>query len=285
MKKCIFIIFLLFSLSTISAQTKNINIDNVRIFINYQDLPEYTSPLFFYYTKKVEATPSTEKIMDLAPIWDKIKISGQRHAEEYENSSTEMKITLNFEDFKIHKSEINEKKGFTTDQNGDTIVSYTYFLNLQYCLPSNFTIRTPNYNWITKKITKDSDVRTYTSEPFPTPENLSKFWNENENIILGKLATDIANKAVETLNYQLHKWYSFPSRRTQDLLKTMNEKKHPENRTMQQYVAELKQMLQSMTSQKGIKAEDAHHIIEYFDSIPRKYPDLKQKSDTLLIST
>lgn len=262
-----------------SAQTKKINIDNMSVKINYRDIPKRSYPLFFYYTKKVTASPSTNRFLNRAPIWDKLNIPHQRHAEDYNNPPVYITIDLYFGDIQVRKSEIVERKT-EREIDGERVVSYSYALEMEYSMPvvlteTNHKISRSHTDTIISKM----DRYKYVTDAFPTPRSLMRYHDEEYGYIQNRLATQVADDAIYKADSKLRSWYNFQAMTKKDILKTMNEKKHLENRTMQLRVTELYHILQSMTHDKGIQKEQVQYLINYFEDIPNRYTDPKLKAD------
>lgn len=247
--------------------------------IAYRDIPSRTYPLFFYYTKKVTASPSTNRILDAGTIWDKLEIPHQRHAENYNYPTSYITIDLYFGDIQIHRSEVIEKKT-EKEKDGQKYISYSYAFEMEYSMPVTLTETDHkiSQNYTDTIISKRTKYK-YISDAFPSRRSLMKYYDEEYRYIHSRLAAQVADNAIRHANNVLYSWYCFSAMTKKDILKTMNEKKHLENRTMQLRVAELYHLLQAMTYDRGLEKDKVQYLIDYFKDIPNRFTDPKLKAD------
>lgn len=280
MKKIIFLLLLLVTIiSSTSAQTKKININNKGVKVKYQSLPKRDYPLFFYYTKMVTASPSTQRVLDAGYIWDKIKIPHQRHAEDYDNAPSRINIDLHFGDISILGSNVISKKN-EVEVDGEVVVSYSYFMEVEYNLPVALTETDLKLSYKhTDTIVSKKTKFKYTSDVFPTRRHLLRYFDKERPFIYSKMAAEVASEAIYKANLKLRELYCFSETSKRDILKTMNEKKHLENKTMQDKVDELHWLLQTMTYEKGLEKGQLQHLIDYFEDIPKRFTDPDLKAD------
>jgi hypothetical protein len=260
---------------------KNIDIDTEYFTAQFRDSPvQALNPLFFYYSKAIKATPSTKSRVDLDAFLPKFAIEGQLESDEKHPPKVVANLIL--DNLIINKSEVKEHMTEYKDKEGKVRRDYSYSLYVDYSFGAELHI------WIDGKQTKAIPLiasnlsRTYDSQEYSSRSDAAKLWNDNKDVMICNFAKAMTEEAVKGSTSYLSHQYGFSETKKSETLKTMDEKKHPENLILRSKVTELKSLLASLTPDKGLSESDLQPFIDYFSAIPSKYADPKLKADIKL---
>ncbi|MBI3232724.1 MAG: hypothetical protein HYZ42_01565, partial [Bacteroidetes bacterium] len=111
------------------------------------------------------------------------------------------------------------------------------------------------------------------SSTYKTSYEAEKYFSDNRNAIINKLAYDKLNEAIASVNSKANYEFGFPSTKEALYLWLVDNKKHPEHDAMEAKWTELKPILNGVT-ENNFSADDRANVmdmIKYFDELKTKY--------------
>ncbi|MCL1868128.1 MAG: hypothetical protein FWF72_04185 [Paludibacter sp.] len=276
MKKNSMLLAILLLSVTCFAQTKNIDVDNVRFDYRYRLTPEtpLDPPNFTYWGRATVNSPI--KGIDNEELAEKIFISGQNKAE----SESEANIVIIVRTGSVTTdAKVNTNTSTYKDKDGKEHTSYSYNCFSGCSLDGSFVIKWGSDILFENNLTR---TRTWTSETFATYNDAAKYWNDNRMALMAGWQRDLSLAVANAASNYASDKFGFSVRLTGDLIKTMDEKKHDENLTMRANVVTLKRVLSAANANTPVNADSIAPLIEYFNSIKAKYTDPKLKADDRL---
>ncbi len=281
MKNLFLTLFVLFSLSPVFGQTKNVDLDNVRLSITTRSTPaEPLDPLFFHYSSKVTATSSTKQRVDIEDVNHSIYIAGEKKVKN--PMAGDVLIHVDLGNLVIASSNIVERKEESKQKDGTVNVSYYYKVEVNYKFDSNFKIIRDDKILAQETVYSSYSSQYYTSQEYGSRKGAADFWNNNRDILISDFTRDLSMRTASRASSVASYRYGFPVTKSYDIIKTIDEKKHNENEAFRGAAQALKEELSSMTGETGMNKDRINGLIEYFESIPKKYTDPKLKADVRL---
>ena len=270
---------------TANAQTKSIDVDNYRFNITYRVMPTKPfDPLFFTYSTSVEARADTERRVSLSKVNDRILIEGQQRVNNDEEPF--LSVVLKLKDLFLGGARIDERKVEEKDKDGKVIAVRNYYsVSVGYSLYSSYVIFRGDTEFASGAVynTPSGGFDSYKTSEYESKRAAEAYWNNNKETLISKFATELSNAAADRLSYRImSRAYGFAVEMTTDILQITDEKKHLENTTFRTVCAGVKEKLEAITPNQGLREEDVADAIEYFKSIPQKYTDQKLKADIKL---
>ena len=264
---------------TVNAQTKSVDVDNFRFKVAYRLMPAKPfNPLFFTYSTHVEATKSTEQRVSLSDIENALRLEGQQLVNNDDEPFLHMALKLG--NLIIQSTSISERKVEDKDKEGKvTKVNYYYSFNVNYTFESSYVVFKGNEKLISGVIHLTTRTYTHKSREYGSRRDASNYWDNNKDILISEFATNLSIEAASTLSNIISRAYGFAAERTTDIIQRTDEKKHSENATFRAVCETVKEKMENMTPNQGLREEDVADAIEYFKSIPTKYTDQKLKAD------
>jgi hypothetical protein len=101
-------------------------------------------------------------------------------------------------------------------------------------------------------------------------------------VLISEFTTNVSLQTAAAASRTASVAYGFPIARGNEIVETIDTKKHLENEPFRAACTTLKALLGSMTPNEPLDKEAAADIIAYFKSIPPKYTDPKLKADKQL---
>ncbi|MDU1905543.1 MAG: hypothetical protein E6772_12240 [Dysgonomonas sp.] len=281
MKK--FLLCLLIAITAISSNAqKNVNVDNYRFAYAYRALPKKPlNPMFFYYGIQINIPSTMSQIVDTEMLSGQVVIEGQRYTEELK--ADDILVDLSMQPVNILSTDIKERVEEVKDKEGK-VTSRKYF----YCVVVSYNfdakaIVTQGEKKVGNYILKSrTQTLTYQSSEYSTSRAASEYWKNNRENMRENFTTEQSNAAVKSLSQLLTSDFGFATIKTTDIIKTINEKKHPENEPLRAMSDKLKANLETMDANTPLAEENITDVIEYFKNIPVRYTDPKLKADVRL---
>ena len=282
MKKLFSILLAVFCLPTVFGQTKSVNIDNLRINNIATRIPPVMplDPLFYHYAAKVTATPTTRQRISMNEVRDAVYIAGQKKVSE--PIPGDIVIHIDLGNLVIVSSNISERREEEKDRKGNVTVHYYYKLNVVYKFDSKYRIMRDEEVLFQNQEYSSFFNQAYSSQEYRNRKEASDFWNNNRDVLISEFAQNLSMKTASQASIMASHRYGFRVIRAYDIVKTINEKKHSENEAFRGAAQSLREVILAMTGDKGMDENRVEGLIEYFKSIPQKYPDLKSKADIRL---
>jgi hypothetical protein len=279
-KKILFCLIAL--LAANSYAQKNVNIDNLRFTYTYRELPNRPlNPMFFYYYPVINIPNSMVQVSDIDYLYDRLRIDGQRKADVFSDDCVRVEVSMEniiFEstDIKEYVTEEKDKDGNVTERKRSysAIVTYTF---AAYSVTSYQGKDIAKYSLYTR-----FNPLKYESPYFRTSKEASEYWRNNRDNLKEKFTLELTQDVIQKVSTNLSSMLGFPIRQTNDLIKTINEKKHPENEAFRTASNQLKNKLEAITPNVPLQEEDVADLIEYYKNIPERYTDPSLKADVRL---
>ena len=267
----------LFFVSSILCAQNNINIDTNRFKYVERNLPTKPfQPMFLYYEKAVSMPTSISKYISEDELIDHIFIEGQRFTDEHQDSDLEVMMEMG--PLTITSSEIKERVIESKNKKGEvTGREYYYWVEVKYTYTSTGFVKQGDVKR-TYNLSSSSGGR-YASSEYGTRKAATDFWNNNKEMLREKFIVDSAIESAQKLSRQLSIEIGFALVDRLGYIKTMNEKKHPENDALRAKSDELTALLKSLDGTNPLDFNDFTDIIEYFENIPKRYTDPRLKAD------
>lgn len=281
MKKKIQLLSLSFILFFFNSYAqKNVNVDNLRFSYNERANP--TNPLdppFFYYASKINLPNSVLNFVDESSLYQKLFIEGQRVTDN--PTEKDLIINVSISPVTYQSNEIKEYVNESKDKQGNITRTYSYWLELTYSYSASATVTKGDANVKKYNLASSSNYK-FQSPTYSTRKAAVEYWDSNKEILREKFTNERINESLSALTLSLSKEFGFSISKIPGLIKTINEKKHPENDALRAKSEEVKTKMESLDGTQALTEEDFADVIEYFKGIPQIYSDPKLKADVRL---
>jgi hypothetical protein len=272
--------FLLSLSGSIYAQ-KNVNVDNLRFSYWERIMPKTPlEPAFFYYGAKIEMPASVKNKVDESSLYENLNISGQRYTEDLKEDDVFVNVTM--APINIVSSSVKERTVESKDKAGKVTREYYYWVEVVYTFDAKAVANKSGKAIGQYTMYSRLKSLSFTSGEYGTRKGASDYWNNNREMLVEQFTRDCANSAISSLSSSLSAGFGFPIVRESGLIKTINEKKHPENDALRAKSEELKTKMEALNGKIPLTEEDVAELIEYFKNIPVRYTDTKEKADVRL---
>lgn len=267
------------SLTTIYSQN-NINIDTNRFKFKIRELPtKPLNPLFFYYNISIQIPTTVSTYISDTEIGDNIMIEGQRFTED--SSKADLLVTMKMDPISIKSTEVKERVEEKKNKSGE-ITERIFYYWLEVIYSYNALGMTQQGDEKQSYSLSQSGTKTYRSSEYSNGRSASEYWKNNKDILIEKFTREGALDSAKKFTSILSSQKGFPLVNYFAYIKTMNEKKHPENDALREKSDELTQKLEMINGTNPLDINDFSDIIVYFDDIPKRYTDPKSKADKKL---
>lgn len=276
------LIFLCLATSTwAQSGVKSINVDNLRFSFQERMMPKKPfNPPFFYYSCQVMLHPSLKGNIGERELADRVGIVDQRKARSERDANMLVKVTMmpiEIIDYKVVRR-VERRK----DKYGEITHISFYSTEITYSFAASADI----INWKTKTsvygydIQNRKEVRVFTTREFDEMRAAELYWGNNRALVMEEIVRGEAMQAIDRLNIMLEKDYSFLIHKNSGLIKTINEKKHPENQALRRKSNSLAATLTRLNGTVALRQEKIQSELDYFMRIPQRYtsdskPDIR----------
>lgn len=277
------VLFLLAALLVADSYAQNnVNVDNYRYNFTYRALPSKPlNPLFFYYKASINAPNSLTQLADIDLLLEKLNIEGQRRTDEIKPGDVD--VVLNMESVNIVSSDLKERIEELTDKDGKiTGRNYYYSILVTYTFASGATVAQDGKNIGNYFLYSRNSPLTYQSKEYGSSKEASDFWKNNRENLRENFTRDLATSSVNNLSTRLTALHGFPTTKTSDIIKTIDEKKHPENEAFRATGDKLKANLEAIDANTPMQETNVADLIDYYKNILVRYTDPKLKADVRL---
>ncbi|MDR3269546.1 MAG: hypothetical protein LBT83_10845, partial [Tannerella sp.] len=265
-----------------TAQTKNVDIDNVWFTYSYRALPtQPRDPVYFRYAVRIQAGKIARSNILAGAVADALFITGQVKTGMAEEAQMLLEITLG--DILLKSSDIKERKQEVKDKEGKVTTNYFYKVEVNYSFESSYRILAGE-----ETLSKGTPfVRAfniqYVSEEYGTRKGATDYWNNNKAVLVAGFYQTHALKTAHDASAFASSHFGFPAiKNARQVIKNMDEKKHNENIAFRAAVASLRDALQDMTPEQAMDRTKVDELADYFKRIPEKYADPNHKADVRL---
>jgi len=279
--KTSFLILMIVASITLNAQ-KNVNVDNYRFNYKERDMPLHPlEPRSFYYATKITMPGSIRNLIDEEQLYDNLKIQGQRLTEEPKED--DLLVTVVMGNFNIKSSDVVTRVVENKDKDGKvTSKNYYYSVVVAYTFDSEMIGTKGEKEVIRRRIYSLNSNMSYKTNEFNSSKAASDYWNNNRENLKENLIKELVSNSISESSKALTLNFGFPVNQKSNLIKTINEKKHPENLDLRAKADALKNRLEALDGTIPMTEEEISDIIEYFKGIPTRYTDPKLKADVRL---
>lgn len=283
MKKTI--LFLFATLVTLSSfaqkEVKNVNVDNLRFSYKERNLPKKNfDPMFFYYTSQFLIHPSLEGVVGNKELADQLQIIDQRKAKNERGAN--MLVRVSMLPIEIIEFKVERRMEDIKNKRGETIRKRIYWLEVAYSFAASADIVDKKSSTIVSKyeIQNRKETRIFRGREYDNVQAAEIYWDNNEGLIMEEIIRAEMLGAVERLNVMLEKDYSFLISNKAGLIKTINEKNHPENQNLREKSSSLAATLTKLNGTHPLQLERVEDELNYFMRIPQRYqadtkPDIR----------
>ncbi|GHV18769.1 hypothetical protein FACS1894169_15620 [Bacteroidia bacterium] len=283
MKQTLKLFLFLLMATSLNAQ-KNVNIDSHRFRLSYRSFPDKAqTPKFFYYSKLINMPGETqESLSNIDDLYDALQIQGQRFVTD--NKDSDFSITVNLLPVSFSVPEVNERVEEIKDRDGkitgrnhyySVIVAYSFNANALFKQGDKLIINQPVFN-------KFASSLKYQTKEYSTLKDANNNWKLQRDDVYAKIRNDLAFEAIKNATFTFSRLYGFAESTSSEMIKTINEKKHPENEKLREMADNLKSKLESMNPNSGLTEADVEEELNYFKELPKRYTDPKLKADVKL---
>lgn len=280
MKKIYFLCLAMIISFSIIAQ-KNVNVDSYRFVYQERSVPsKQVNPRSFYYTTKIVMPGTVKNAVDEESLYNSLKIQGQRYTDQ--PSENDLLVTLTMEGLNIKSNEVHTRTVETKDKNGNvTRVNY-YSVWVIYNFQSDIDVKQGDDVVVKYNLYNRSTDLKYLSDEFSTSSAAADYWRNNRDNLKEGFIREVVSNSVSTSSNALSSAIGFRVTKEGDMIKTIKDKKHPENDALREKADALKNRLEKLDGTNPMKEEEIADIIEYFKALPGRYTDPKLKADVKL---
>ncbi|WP_146212736.1 hypothetical protein [Dysgonomonas alginatilytica] len=263
----------------------NVNVDNYRFNFTYRALPSKPlAPMFFYYGTRINVPNSVARVIDMDALYDQLRIEGQRRTDDAKPGDVAVNLDMGF--VEIVSSDVKEREGDSKDKDGqkrgrDKDNKY-YWMVITYTFESKVVVTKNGKNIEYYPLYYRINTLTYQTREFSSRRDLSEYWKNNRENLKEAFARDLATSSVNRATARISSLYGFPTTKSSDIIKTINEKKHPENTPFRAAGDDLKSKLEMMNANTPMMEEDVAGLIDYYMGILDRYTDPKLNADIRL---
>ena len=278
--KLLFASMILFLSSAVFSQ-KSVNVDNLRLTYSERQLPQKQfNPPFFYYAVKIDLPQSIRNLVDERGLYEKIFIAGQRAT--YEPVGDDVIINAKMSPVIIVGNTVKERVVEKKQRDGKVTKDYFYLMEVVYNFEANAVAT--KQGQVLNRYTMCSRTRnlTFKSTEYKTQKEASDFWRNNREVLIEQFTRECAENAVISLTSSLNSNFGFPIIRKSTLIKTINEKNHPENDILRANSYEIKSRMETLDGTTPMAEDEMSDLIEYFENIPNRYSNTSSKADIQL---
>lgn len=283
MKQKLGLLLALIMAISINAQ-KNVNIDSHRFRLTYRSFPTNPqTPKFFYYSKHFNMPGDTQaSLTNIEDLYDALQIEGQRYVTD--GKDADFSVTLETSPVSFSAPEVNERveeiknrDGKVTGRNHYYSVVVTYSFNAKVQLKQGDKIIATQFVF-----NKPSSSLKYQTKEYSTLKDANNNWKLQRDDVYDKIRNDLAFEAAKNATSTLSRRFGFAQSTSSEMIKTIKEKKHPENDKLREMADNLKAKLESMGPDNVLTEADVEEELNYFKELPSRYTDPKLKADVKL---
>ncbi len=269
--------------ASLNAQ-KNVNIDSHRFRLTYRSFPaKPQTPKFFYYSKQINMPGDTQaSLSNIDDLYEALQIEGQRYVTD--GKDADFSVTLDMSPVSFSAPEVNERVVEIKDKDGKiTGRNYYYSVIVTYSFDAKVQLKQGDKTVSTQfAFNRLSSNLKYQTKEYSTLKDANNNWKLQRDDVYDKIRNDLAFEAAKNATAALSRQFGFARSTSSEMIKTINEKKHPENEKLREMADNLKAKLESMGPDNGLTEADVEEELNYFKELPNRYTDPKLKADVKL---
>ena len=260
---------------------KSVNVDNLRFMYKERQLPQKPlNPPFFYYSVKIDLPTSMKMLVNEESLYEQAFIEGQR--DTFEPSAEDVLISVKMSPVIIVSSAVKERIAERKERNGTIVKDYFYRMEIVYNFEATYVAA--KQGKVLNRYTMCSRARNFTfkTTEYRTQKEASDFWRNNREVLIEQFTRECADNSMASLTTSLNLNFGFPITGKSALIKTINDRNHPENDALRANSNEIKARMEVLDGSTPLTEDDMSDIIEYFKDIPARYSDKSSKADAQL---
>lgn len=282
MKKILEVVILICLLLTSCSSIKHqlgLNIDSIQIEYSERNQPERPQdPPFFYYDLQFKIPYQYNGLIDTEFLKPEFSIAGQRYTDKPRINDIIITVTyglLNISDVDVREEEIEVKDEKTQEKYKTRI----FWLECNYGMDVKVAVSKGNNMIETYFISQTSFPNIFQSKEFYKRKDALIYWELNENYLKEDFVKTIAYNTINTLSYELSRRYGYPIYQYTETVISIDDKNIKENQVFKYQCSDLSYKLSNIDGYTPLNKSDVNDLINYFKSIPEKYPDPINKSE------
>lgn len=284
MKKTVLSLLLILFVANVFAQN-NVNVDNYRFNYTYRALPTKPQvPLFFYYGVYINMPNSVAQVVDVDMLYDQLIIEGQRRTDEIKQGDISVNLDMGF--VEIVSSDVKEREGDSKDKDsqkrGKEKDNKYYSMVITYTFESKVVVTKNGKNIDYYPLYNRINKQTFQTREYSSRRDLSEYWKNNRENLKEAFTRELVAASVSRAAARITSLYGFPTTKASDIIKTINEKKHPENIPFRAASDNLKLKLETINAYTPLLEDDVADLIDYYEGILKRYTDPKLNADIRL---
>jgi hypothetical protein len=270
---------------SLSAQTKSVDLDNLRCSISYRGIPSkmFTPriPIVASYLCLFQCSPKMQGLIGANRVMDAMGIEGLEKV--YNPSDADIYYQINMPDIHIVRERITGEEGSD------------YYLVMEYTIAASASLVLPSYykgsngevlfnHIIDLKSVQRNDAgnEVYYSKRFKNREDAEEFWHENRTSVIKGIVIKGVSLTITKANSLMSNRFGFPAYKTNFNLIITDEDEHNEDADFRVSTQIVKAMFEGITADRVLQFEEVKTEIEYFNSVVDRYTDPKHKADIRL---
>ena len=262
-------VFILF-LSATHAQ--KVDLDRFNFTVSYHDFPEELLPQAYKtYNIRLETSPSLGLGYSSTSLTNTILIEGLRKVE----GTGHITILLMLDDIVFDKPETIERVQTSKDKQGIEVKKSMFSLEFLYSFAARMSVYDYKGNTIvSNRVLFDRDnKRTYKTPEANSTMEAANYYNNKISDIRSTLAKQLAATVITQTNQWLNERYGFPTRRANDILWILNNKRHNVYSAHQKAWNDFKNAIVLMNENEPLDKvkQKMQPVIDYFENVKKQY--------------
>ena len=270
MKKLLILPVLVILFSTISAQ--RVDLDRFNFSVSYRDFPIEPLPESYKtYNVRLEAAPSLGMGYSSANLTNNIVIEGLKKVE----GTGHISILLMLDDIVFDKPESIERVQTSKDKQGNEIKKSLFSLEFYYSFSARMSVYDYKGNTIvSNRILFDRDSkRSYKTPESNSAADATNYYSNKVGEIRNNLAKQLTGTVVAQTNQWLNEQYGYPTRRVNDILWILNNKRHAVYSAHQKAWNDFKNAIVLINENESLDKvrQKMKPVIDYFETVKKQY--------------
>ena len=256
---------------------QNVNVDNLRFKYKVRYLPKNPlEPRSFYYVVNTSMPPEMRDFVDEPMLRNRCRIEGQRQAESFKQGDVVVDMALspvNVLNAVVRERSVKDRKGRRL---------YYFWIEVTYTSEASVIVSKGSKELMRFMPMSYRESITFRSEEYGSFLGAAAYWKNNSEMLMGQFTRECANIAVDKASDMLSLHFGFPLITEPALIKTINEKNHPENLPLLEMSSSIETKVSSLSGDHVLTEEDMAQEIVYFKDILTRYTDNVSKADIRL---
>lgn len=258
------------------------NVNSLPFNYSERGQPQYPlDPAFFYYGIQYNIPPSYRGIIDPKFLSPDFSIEGQRYTDNPRKN--DVKVTVTYGPMSISDIEIREEVVEMKDEESNKVYkTRVFWVECNYGMDVNATVSKGGKTINNFPLAEASLPTVYRSKDFNNRKEALTYWDLNKDYLREDFVKIFAKNTVQSLSSILSRDYGYPIYQKAETIISINDKGIGESQNFGSQCLALQYKLSSLDGTTPLKRNDVLNLINYFKSIPEKYPDLEDKSQIRL---